>query len=265
MNKHKSFFDQIEEFVPSISMDCVVFGYRDKRLHVLLLKYKSTDTWALPGGFLPKEAEMEEVIAEILFQRTGLKNIFLSQFYTFSSVKRGWWGSKQDSKNFDIIKSIWPNQHREKLTKWFNQRFISTAFMALVDSEKVKPRMDELSDDCRWIALDNLPTLALDHRAMIEEARRQLRQKINYLPIGRSLLPKKFTMHELQTLYEAILDEKMDRGNFQRKMMKLGMLIRHEKLMTGAANKAPYLYSLNHDIYDRLIEDGIGFRSSLPN
>ena len=256
---HLSFYEQIQDFVPSVSLDCLVFGYRDRRLHVLLLRYKGTNTWALPGGFLPKEAEMEEVIAEILFERTGLKNVFLSQFYTFSSVKRGWSGTKRDSKNFEIIKSMWPRKHRVKITRWFSQRFISTAFMALVDSEKVSPTVDELSDDCKWIPLDDLPSLALDHRTMIEEARRQLRQKINYLPIGRSLLPEKFTMYDLQALYEAILDEKMDRGNFSRKIMKLGILTRHEKLMTGAANKAPYLYSLNHQVYDQLIAEGIGF------
>lgn len=254
-----SFYKKIDEFVPSISLDCVVFGYQNKGLYVLLLKYRNTNSWALPGGFLPKASEMEREVAEILFERTGLRDIFLRQYHTFSSVKRGWLESEKDNQDFNIINSMWPSEQREKLTKWFHQRFISTAFMALVDATKVNPSPDFLSDDCRWTSLGDLPTLALDHREMIDEARKQLRQRINYLPIGKSLLPEKFTMSDLQALYEAVLGEKMDRGNFQRKMMKLGMLNRHEKLMTGASNKAPYLYSLNHEIYDRLIEKGIGF------
>lgn len=254
-----SFFDQIENFVPSISLDCVVFGYQDKELHVLLLKYRGTNSWSLPGGFLPKEAGMEEVVAEILFQRTGLRSIFLKQFHTFSSLKRGWLESKQDKKNFDVIKSKLPSEHKEKLVRWFSQRFISTAFMALVDANKVTPRPDALSDDCRWVEVDNLPSLVLDHKEMIEEAKTQLRHRVNYLPIGHSLLPKKFTMSDLQALYEAVLGERMDRGNFQRKIMNLGILNRHEKLMTGASNKAPYLYSLNTGVYNRLVKEGIGF------
>ena len=261
MSKYESnsFYSQIDNYVPSISLDCVVFGYQNKALHVLLLKYKGANSWALPGGFLPKESEMEDVIEEILFHRTGLKDIFLKQFHTFSSAKRGWRESRQDVETFDKIKSLWPREHREKLEKWFNQRFISTAFMALIDANKATPAPDYISDDCRWIPVDNLPLLALDHKEMIDEAKIQLRQRINYLPIGRSLLPGKFTMPDLQSLYEAILGEKMDRGNFQRKMMKLGILIRHEKLMTGASNKAPYLYSFNHTVYHQLIKKGIGF------
>ncbi|WP_435577881.1 NUDIX hydrolase [Gilvibacter sp.] len=257
MNKHKSFYDQIEDLVPSISMDCVVFGYHHKGLHILLLRYKKTNTWALPGGFLPKNATMENAVTDLLFQRTGVENIFLQQFHTFSSVKRGW--TDRDGRNFEIIKSLWPQEHKGKLSKWFEQRFVSTAFMALVDASIVNPTPDEISDECKWISLNELPNLALDHRQIIEEAQRHLRQKINYIPLGRSLLPSKFTMYDLQLIYEAILGEELDRGNFQRKMMKLNFLDRHEKLMTGASNKAPYLYSINDKVYDQLIKDGIGF------
>lgn len=257
MQKASSFYDQIDNFVPSISMDCVVFGYRSKRLHVLLLKYRETESWALPGGFLPKESEMEEVVTDILFERTGVEDIYLRQFHTFSSVKRGW--QDRDKENFEIIKSLWPAAHREKLVEWFDQRFISTAFMAFVDASLSDPVPDEISDACSWVPLDHLPSLVLDHYDIIQEAHGQLRQRINYLPLGRSLLPAKFTMYELQSLYESVLGKELDRGNFQRKMMKLGFLNRHEKLMTGASNKAPYLYSLNHDTYDRLVAEGIGF------
>ena len=257
INNHRSFYDQIEEFVPSISLDWVVFGYQYQALNVLLLRFKGTNTWALPGGFLHKESKLEDAVTDILFQRTGVENIFLKQFYTFSSLERGW--KDKDRQNFEKIKSLWPQEYQEKVARWFDQRFISTAFMALVDTSIVNPTPDEFSDECKWISLENLPTLALDHGEIIQEAQRNLRQSINYLPIGRSLLPTKFTMYDLQTIYEAILGKELDRGNFQRKMMKLNFLNRHEKLMTGASNKPPYLYSLNDKVYDRLIKEGIGF------
>ena len=131
--------------------------------------------------------------------------------------------------------------------------------MALVDAEKVHPQIDVLSDACDWIPLDELPELIIDHSEMIHQAHEQLRMKIRLLPIGKSLLPERFTMSDLQSLYEAILDQKLDRGNFQRKMIRLGFLNRQEKLMTGAQNKAPYLYSINDEAYNELLEKGIGF------
>ena len=256
-HESRPFYDRIDDFVPSVSLDCVVFGYKDKGLHVLLLKYKNTDTWALPGGFLPMDAEMEEVVTDILFERTGVRDIYLNQFHTFSSPTRGW--KDRDRHNYEVIKSLWPVEYQVKLDKWFDQRFISTAFMALIDASLAKPVPDELSDDCSWVSLNDLPAMALDHEEIIQEAQRQLRQRINNLPLGRSLLPNRFTMSDLQSLYEAVLGKKLDRGNFQRKIMKLGILHRHEKLMTGASNKAPYLYSIDSEIYDRLLSTGIGF------
>lgn len=255
----REFINRIEGFMPGVSMDCVVFGYHNRSLHVLLLKYRNTEAWALPGGFLPADAEMDEVVGQILEERTGVNDIFLEQFYTFSSIERNWDCNELSKSTFQEVASYWPTEHMPKLKSWFNQRFISTAYMAMVDSRKVNPVPDNVSDECDWVPIQNIPPLVLDHREMIDKALQHIRTQINYLPIGRSLLGDKFTMSDLQFLYEAILGRELDRGNFQRKIMKLNMLIRHEKLMTGAQNKAPYLYSIDDKIYDRLLLEGIGF------
>lgn len=257
-NLLSSIAEKLKTFVPSISLDCVVFGYQNKGLHILLLKYKNTNSWALPGGFLPADADMETVITDILCARTGLKEIFLTQYHTFSATNRGWLSTEKDKQTFKKISTNWSPSYKSQFEEWFNQRFISTAFMALIDASKAHPTPDELSDLCLWVPIDDLPPLVLDHGKMIAEALKHLRMKINFLPIGRSLLPSRFTLSDLQCIYEAILRKKMDRGNFHRKIMKLGILNRHEKLMTGAQNKAPYLYTLNDEVYDRLIEEGIG-------
>ncbi|MEM7487226.1 MAG: NUDIX hydrolase [Bacteroidota bacterium] len=251
--------NKIKTFVPGISLDCVVFGYQDRSLHILLLKCRNTDVWALPGGFLPANSEMEEEACNILEERTGAKNIYLTQFYTFSSLKRGWNCNELSAKTFRLARSIWPKEFLPTFDLWFNQRFISTAFVALVDAKKVTPTPDFISEACLWVPVKELPQLILDHGVIIKKALEYLRTRINYLPIGKELLDEKFTMIDLQVLYEAILGKQLDRGNFYRKIMKLNMLKRHEKLMTGAQNKAPYLYSIDNKVYDQLIINGIGF------
>lgn len=256
---YRIFLNRMKGFMPGISMDCVLFGYHDQTLQVLLLRYKNTKAWALPGGFLPRDREMDEVASEILDERTGVGDIFLQQFQTFASLDRGWQRNALSSEVLERMLKLWPEDEVPALKAWLNQRFISTAYVALVESERVDPKPDSLSSECRWIAVDELPPLVLDHERIVQNALRFVRTRMNYLPVGRSLLAERFTMSELQSLYEAILGKSLDRGNFQRKMLKLGVLIRHEKLMTGAANKAPYLYSIDHGVYDRLVRDGIGF------
>ncbi|WP_435579376.1 NUDIX hydrolase [Gilvibacter sp.] len=258
-NTEFNFRALLDGAIPGLSLDCVVFGYKNKKLHVLLVRFNISKVWALPGGFIPKNADMDTVANQVLLQRTGLDNVFLQQSRIFSSPDRMWDSNTQSRLAIDSLKSTWPESLTEELNAWFDQRFISMSYMALVDAEKAHPKIDFLSDACDWIPLDELPDLLLDHDQMIKEAHKQLRMKINSLPIGKSLLPERFTMSDLQSLYEAILDQKLDRGNFQRKMIRLGFLNRHEKLMTGAQNKAPYLYSINDEAYNELLEKGIGF------
>lgn len=251
--------DRIGEFIPGISLDCVVFGYQERQLHVLLLKYRGTEVWSLPGGFLPKNEEMDEVVGAILYDRTGVENIFLEQFHTFSSRNRAWASNDLSRDTFSRIKRLWHEKDVPALESWFGQRFISTAYVAMIDTKKVSTKPDFVSEVCTWMPVNELPLLVLDHKEIIDKALDHLRMRLNFLPIGRSLLDDKFTMIELQSLYEAILGRSLDRGNFQRKMMKLNMLIRLEKRMTGAQNKAPYLYRLDDKVYDQLLAEGIGF------
>jgi len=254
-----SFSEKFSQFIPGISLDCVVFGYQDRTLHVLLLKYKGVDGWALPGGFLPEYQEMDAVAAEVLQQRTEVTDVFLEQFYTFSALNRGWDGNELSRSTFQAVLSQLSAEESKAFKEWFGQRFVSTAYLSMVDVQKVQPLPDFLSDKCTWKPVTALPPLVLDHEQMVQKALHHLRVQLNYLPIGRSLLPEKFTMGELQSLYEAIIGKALDRGNFQRKMLKLKILKRHEKWMTGAPNKAPYLYSIDNEAYDKLLKNGMGF------
>ena len=255
----KPFFKNINSFIPSVSVDCVVFGYHDSKLHVLLLKFKQVDAWAIPGGFVPFNKKMEDVVHEVLKERTGLNQIFLEQFHTFSSVNRGWDSTAVSKKAFEQVMKDWKGKKAKKVNAWLKQRFITTAFIALINSESIVPIPDHASELCTWIPVDNLPSLILDHQEIIEKALEHLREKINYLPIGRSLLPERFTMYQLQTLYESITGKTQDRGNFQRKVISLKVLERHDKMMSGAQNKAPFLYSIKNEVYDELLKTGVRF------
>ncbi len=250
---------RIRTFVPGISLDCVVFGYSEGVLKVLLLKYYDVEAWGLPGGFLQSDMEMHQAANEVLYKRTGLRDVFLTQYHTFSSLNRGWDVNKRSMSAINQVRSIWPDKHKAELEAWFYQRFISTAFLALIQADKASLSNDHISEFCEWKPISDLPPLVLDHRLMIEMALEYLKVQINYMPVGKFLLADKFTMSDVQILYETILQKTLDRGNFQRKMLKLGIFKRHEKLMTGASNKAPFLYSIDDEAYNKLLKEGIGF------
>ncbi len=248
----------VDDCLPGKSIDCVILGYEDQQLKILLLKWKHEDVWCLPGGFIRKDEDMNQAAQRILEMRTGLKSVFLNQFYTFGSEKRSKLNEEvQLTRMRHIIREI--HGENENFVEWIKQRFITTGYFALVDIKKTAPHPDILSEKCEWKSLSSIPKLMMDHGGIIQKALEHLRIQLNYLPIGISLLPQKFTMQDLQKLYEAFLKKPLERSNFQRKMLKLGIFIRHEKQLTGAANKAPYLYSFDKEKYDSLLKQGIGF------
>lgn len=236
-----------EEYLPHISLDCVIFGFHENQLKVLLLRMKFTKEWALPGGFVKKDESMEVAANRVLKERTRLDNIFLKQFYVFSDPKRSESNpAVQDLKELGSGKGL----------DWFKQRFISVGFYALVDFEKVEPMPDFFSDECEWQPLDGIDHLMMDHNKILKKALETLRLHLSYQPIGYNLLPEKFTMPELQKLYETILGRKLDRRNFQRKILSYKILNKLEERKTGGAYKAPFLYEFNVEKYKKALKEG---------
>jgi ADP-ribose pyrophosphatase YjhB (NUDIX family) len=238
------------EFLAHISLDCVIFGFHAGQLKVLLLKMKSQDQLALPGGFMMQQESLEEAAIRTLEERTGLENIFLQQFHVFSDPVR----SDSESR-MDELKKL--GMHPAKL-EWFAQRFISVGFYALVEFSRVNPKPDAISDACAWHGLEEAGKLILDHGGILHSALAALRVQLNYQPVGYNLLPRKFTMPELQKLYEMILDKKLDRRNFQRKMLAYGILNVLDEKRTGVAHRAPYLYSFHLRNYQKALKLGLG-------
>lgn len=246
------FLQHGHEFIlQGISIDNVIFGFHEGQLKVLLLQSPNKTTWMLPGGFIGKEEHLDEAASRILQERTGLSAIYLQQFYAFGQPER-----TNNKILVDFLKGL--NRSYDK-NNWALQRFVSVGYYALVEFAKVNPQHPgEISIACSWHDLDKLPDLLMDHKDIIDKALYELRLKINYQPIGYNLLPKEFTMKSLQSIYETILGRKLDRANFNRKILSYGILDRKEKHYSGGAHKAPYLYSFNKKKYFKALESGLG-------
>ncbi len=223
---------------PSIAADCVVFGFDNKKLQVLLVeraKEPEIGKWALPGGFLKCDETVEDCALRELEEETNISksNISLKSLGVFSEPKR------------DIRKE----------EEWENEtRVVSVAFYALVKSTEVKGGTDASS--ARWFSLDEVEALAFDHNSILKFALKRIKEDICFEPIGFDLLPSTFKMSELQTLYEAILQEKFDRRNFYNKMQRLGLLAEVGERPVGTPSRIPIKYRFIKEKYDELKEKG---------
>jgi len=187
-----------------------------------------------------KSENLRDAASRILFDRTGAANIYLHQFRVFGDLNR----------SEDFFK-----EYSDAL--WNKQRFISIGFYALVDYSKVNLVVDEISDACEWVSVDDLPEFMMDHRFILNKALDTLRKQLNHKPIGYSLLPEKFTMPELQKLYEIILGKKLNRGNFYRKMLRYDILEKLDESRKGGAHKAPDLYKFDVEKYQNALRNGL--------
>ena len=232
MQEDNAYFETT--FLPGLAIDAVIFGFSGKQLKILLLEYKNTGLFALPGGFIRKTENLNDAAKRMVKERTGLQNIYLEQFYTFGDFSR--FDKKPLQKIMKGKGLVYTDDH------YLLKRFISVGYYALIDYTKAVPVPDALSDSCNWYDLNDLPPLMLDHQNIADKALTTLRADLERKLIGFNLLPATFTMGELQSLFEIVLDQKQLRTSFQRKMLSLGILEKVDKKWTGGAHKAPYLY-----------------------
>lgn len=251
--RRKSIFEAagrpLRDYVPQLSVDCVVFGFHTRQLKVLLLKLPYQDVWSIPGGYVLQDETVEQAADRVLYERTGLKDVFLQQFRVFSAP---------DRNNFPPLKDIIRRSgYSREQTDWLDKRFVTVGFYALVDYTKAVPTPDAVSEQSAWSDVELPCSLMMDHRLILDTALEALRLQLNYQPIGMNLLPEKFTIPELQRLYEAILGKKLDRRNFQRKIQSYKILSDLNERISGVAHKAPSLYSFNKENYVRALKEGL--------
>ena len=227
-----------QNLIQQITVDCVIFGYENQTLKVLIpkLNFKG-DFWALPSGFVNQEDDIDAAAQKVLQFRTGLENIYLEQFSVFGKA------SRNHAAFLDkLLEMNTESVYNQKEYLWFTKRFIAIGYYALVDINKVTPQKSEIDQTIEWHDIDALPPLILDHQEIVREALKTLRNDIDEKINAFNLLPETFTMKEVQEVYEAVLGRTFVRTNFQKMILSLNVLERLEKKFTGAQNKAPYLY-----------------------
>ncbi len=231
-----------ENFIQQLSIDCVIFGYNHRQLKVLVSKlYFKGDFWVLPSGFILKEEGIDQAARRILQERTGLNDVFLEQYKVFGDVPRNNMAIVSEIRRLNPMKFD-ESSVRDIDLEWLTKRFISIGYYALVDINKVVPKLMQIDQSIDWYDIDELPNMIGDLNHQVTNALEALRLNLDSKLLGFNLLPEKFTMKELQHLYETVYDRPFRRNNFQKKMLDLGVLERLEKKYTGASNKAPYLY-----------------------
>lgn len=215
-----------------VAVDCIIFGFDGSQLKALLIKRgfePEKGKWSLMGGFVGKNENADEAATRVLAQLTGMDNIYMEQLYTFSDVNR-------DSAD----------------------RVISIAYFALINIEDYSEQLQH-EHESKWFPLSKLPPLIFDHKKMVAKAKRLLRQKVADHPIGFELLPEKFTLPQLQSLYEAIYEIPLDKRNFAKKILSLKVLNKLDEKEKESSRKGAFYYVFDSVKYDKLQRNGVRF------
>jgi 8-oxo-dGTP diphosphatase len=218
---------------PNVSVDCVVFGYSNGRLKVLLIKRKpianvSTQQFALPGDLVMEDESLDTAAERILFQLTKIKGIYLEQFHTFGDPHR--------------VSALKDQEWLRAFRKEPEARVITVAYYALVKSEDYTPVPSSFAGETQWTPIDEIPTLAFDHNLILEKAYLHLKQNLVAKQIGFELLPEKFTLSELQHFYETLLEVKYDKRNFRKNLKSQTYLKKLDEKVKGHAHRPANLY-----------------------
>jgi ADP-ribose pyrophosphatase YjhB (NUDIX family) len=233
------------------SVDCVIFCIKDSELKVLLTSFSNEIGWMLPGGFIGTLENADSAAERILQERTGAKNVYLQQFKVFSNPNRF---------SFEtLISKMKLNETEKENIDKLPKRVFSVGYFALVNAESLLLTGGKMEENTFWAAMHQLPELIYDHKEIILEALKALQKELYFSPIAYNLLPEKFTMPELQKLYETILNKKIERSSFQRKMLNWGIYERLEERREGVAHKRPFLYRFDMQKYKQAKKQGNNF------
>jgi len=215
-----------------IAIDCIIFGFDGKHLKALFIKRgfePQKDKWSLMGGFVKKTESVDAAAARILNELTGLSDIYMEQLYCFGEVNR-------DPAS----------------------RVISVSYFTLI---KIADYPEELmrTHQAEWFELSQVPNLVFDHKQMVKLARERLQQKVANHPIGFALLANKFTLQQLQSLYEAIYETPLDKRNFTRKILSMGILNKLKEKEKASSKKGAFYYTFDKAKYKKLENEGVRF------
>ena len=242
-----------KRYLPHLSIDCVIFGYHDQQLKILLIRYHAQTHWSLPGGYVERYEGLTNAASRILKEKTQLSNLFLQQFYTFGdSPTRLNRIEIQDNHNKVYAKASVAISEDH----WLSERTLSIGYYALVDYHDVTITPEFLVEGYCWMDIKEVPLLKYDHNEIIDKALATLRSQIYRQHIGHNLLPEKFTLPEVHALYEAILGREFDRRNFRKKLLALGLIRQLEERRNIGPHRAPFLYEFNLENANMELDEG---------
>ncbi|MDT0690549.1 NUDIX domain-containing protein [Salegentibacter sp. F188] len=216
-----------------LAVDCIIFGFDNEELKILLIKRDfepQKGRWSLMGGFLKRSEDLDQAATRILHHLTGINNVYMEQLYSFSKVDR------------DPV-----------------ERTVSVAYYALINIEEHNEELTQ-QYSAQWFNISEAPKLIFDHERMVQRAINRLRYRTSTKPIGFELLPQKFTMRQLQKMYEAILGEKLDKRNFINKINALDILHKTDEKDMESSKKGSFLYMFDEQKYKRKTADGFSFK-----
>ncbi len=224
-----------EDFlISAFSVDPVIFGFDKGTLKILLIKRNEDpfqSNWALPGELVFPNEDLDDAPLRVLKEATGLTDVFLEQVQAFGKVDRHPLG-----------------------------RVLTIAYYSLVNIHKVKPpKAAAFAEKVEWIDVDKIRELAFDHSEIVKACLKQLRLNLRIHPIGFELLPEKFTLTELQSLYEAVLQKQLDKRNFRKKILSMGILKDIKEYQKGVAHRPAKLYTFDAEKYELSVKEGFSF------
>jgi 8-oxo-dGTP diphosphatase len=222
-----------DHIIEPLSVDCVIFGFEEAKLKVLLIKRSiepAKGQWALPGGFIRYDENIENASSRVLKELTSVNGLYMQQLGAFGDVDR-----------------------------FPERRVITLIYYAFVKPGQYNINPGPDATDAKWFDVYSLPQLPFDHQKIIDAVLNRLRRDVKYKPVGFNLLPDKFPLLRLQELYEAIYGVKFDKPNFRRKIMKMNLLVELNEKQTGVAHRSARLFKFDKNRYDSLTEKGFIF------
>ena len=239
------------EYRPEVVVDCAIFGYHEGELQLLLVKNKVLTMWCMPGGYVKKIENLNQAAARVTAEHAGIENLFLKQFKTFGDPGRN------KTAAFDEAKLTEITGIRKEDYNWLQVDTVSIGFYAITDIVNAKPKADFLSSGCRWFPVNELPKLAFDHDEMVTEALFTMRMHLYHFPIGKNLLPDKFTLKEIKLFYETMSGKELNASNFPNKLISLGLIVKTDEKKSIGAHRSPVYYKFDEENYDKALKDGL--------
>ena len=227
MSTEKQYYNEHPTF--HVAVDCIIFGFDQGELKLLIHKRRfepAMGQWSLFGGFVQTDEGLDEAANRVLFELTGLDNIYMEEVQSYGEIGRD------------------PAA-----------RVISVAYYALIPAKEYSEATSS-NHGANWVSLNQLPELIMDHNQMVNKGLRRLKRRASSQPLGFELLPREFTMPQLQALYEAIYQCSLDKRNFRKKILSMDVLIKLDEKDMTSSRKGAYLYRFDQKKYKKLVDGG---------